>query len=107
MIKFDQYRIFHAPVKKKEVPDYYDIIKNPIDLSSMKAKTKRTEYKKIDQFKEDVELLVSNARLYNGEGNIITVRAIELRDFCLEQIASQSAKLQEMEEQLQAIQIAI
>ena len=47
MVKFDIYRLFHAAVRKKDVPDYYDIITNPIDLSLMKSKTKRAEYKKV------------------------------------------------------------
>ena len=43
-LKFDRDKIFHFPVKKKDAPNYATVIKNPIDLSSMKNKAKRTDY---------------------------------------------------------------
>ena len=41
-IRFDQTRLFHNPVRKKDVPNYYDVIKTPIDLNTMKSKVKRS-----------------------------------------------------------------
>ena len=40
-IKFDNSKVFHQPVKKKDYKDYYDIIKNSTDLGTMKNKTQR------------------------------------------------------------------
>jgi hypothetical protein len=63
---FDRSKIFHFPVKKKDAPNYTDIIKNPIDLQSMKNKAKRNEYDTSDQFIGDLELMRTNAEIYNG-----------------------------------------
>ena len=43
-IKKDNYRIFHARVKPKDAPGYFDIVKNPIDFAAMKSKAKRKMY---------------------------------------------------------------
>ena len=71
-IKIDQTKLFHKPVKKKEYPDYYTIIKQPIDLYEMKNKTKRSEYKTRQQFEDDLQLLVKNCELYNGDTHDVT-----------------------------------
>jgi transcription initiation factor TFIID subunit 1 len=85
-IKFDQTKIFHQPVKKKEYQDYYNIVKNPIDLSAMKNKTKRTEYTTVQQLTDDIELLVNNSILYNGEQHDVTMQAIRIRENCNQKI---------------------
>jgi hypothetical protein len=81
-IKFDTTKTFHLPVKKKDYQDYYVIVKNPIDLSSMKNKTKRTEYTKVQQLIDDMNLMVNNSTLYNGEHHEVTVQAMKIREFC-------------------------
>ena len=43
-IKSDKYKFFAAPVKRKDAPNYYEVIKNPIDLGLIKNKAKRIEY---------------------------------------------------------------
>ena len=65
-INFDATKIFHYPVKRKDAPNYYDVIKNPIDLTSMKNKAKRGEYLSKENFLADMELLRKNAEFYNG-----------------------------------------
>eukprot|EP00916_Digyalum_oweni_P013704 GHVL01022485.1.p1 GENE.GHVL01022485.1~~GHVL01022485.1.p1 ORF type:complete len:420 (-),score=77.94 GHVL01022485.1:143-1402(-) len=57
---------FHDPVRREDVPDYYDVIKNPICFSQMRDKIKNKEYKKIVDIKADVDLLVKNAKTYNS-----------------------------------------
>eukprot|EP01121_Diplochlamys_sp_Union-15-3_P019662 TRINITY_DN7471_c0_g1_i1.p1 TRINITY_DN7471_c0_g1~~TRINITY_DN7471_c0_g1_i1.p1 ORF type:complete len:658 (-),score=111.30 TRINITY_DN7471_c0_g1_i1:52-2025(-) len=50
------------------LPDYKDIIKNPMDLSTVKKKLsgrKRNGYKKLEDFSADVRLIFQNAMLYN------------------------------------------
>ena len=79
-IKNDLGKVFQQPVKKKEYQDYYAIIKNPIDLGTMKNKSKRYEYLTIQAFEEDFELLVNNSKVYNGEHHIVTQKAVELKE---------------------------
>ena len=65
-ISFDTTKIFHYPVKRKDAPNYYDVIKQPVDLTSMKNKAKRGEYQDKYQFLDDIALLRKNAEFYNG-----------------------------------------
>jgi len=47
------------------VPDYYDIVKNPIDLETIREKVTGDRYATYQEFIDDVEQLFYNARLYN------------------------------------------
>jgi len=55
--------IFLTKVGKKEAPSYYDIIKNPMDLGTMSKKL--LLYRSLDDFKEDIDLIVNNCLTYN------------------------------------------
>jgi len=56
---------FHFPVKTSVAPDYYDVIKNPMDLDTMLNKTKYFQYYTITQFWSDFELIEKNCHFYN------------------------------------------
>ncbi|XP_069502925.1 CREB-binding protein isoform X2 [Ambystoma mexicanum] len=47
------------------IPDYFDIVKNPMDLSSIKRKLDTGQYQEPWQYVEDVWLMFNNAWLYN------------------------------------------
>ncbi|KAI0351962.1 hypothetical protein OH77DRAFT_1428987 [Trametes cingulata] len=57
---------FLKPVSKTEVPDYYDIISNPMDLQTMLKKVKQRQYKSKKEFKDDLDLIWSNCFTYNA-----------------------------------------
>ncbi|KAH9888319.1 hypothetical protein C8Q73DRAFT_709764 [Cubamyces lactineus] len=57
---------FLKPVSKTEVPDYYDIISNPMDLQTMLRKVKQRQYKSKKEFKDDLDLIWSNCFTYNA-----------------------------------------
>ncbi|XP_037113002.1 CREB binding protein b isoform X1 [Syngnathus acus] len=48
-----------------DIPDYFDIVKNPIDLSTIKRKLDTGQYQEPWQYVDDVWLMFSNAWLYN------------------------------------------
>jgi ATP-dependent helicase STH1/SNF2 len=85
-IKFDQTKIFHKPVKKKDYPDYYTIIEKPIDLYEIKNKTKRSEYKNREQFVSDFNLLLKNSEIYNGDTHEVTKQALKINEHALEKL---------------------
>ncbi|KAK3844384.1 MAG: Bromodomain-containing protein, partial [Linnemannia gamsii] len=58
---------FSQPVDPTMVPDYATIIKNPMDLSTMRSKVDRNFYPTIDEFLKDFQLVCDNARLYNAK----------------------------------------
>merc|ERR1711865_546247 len=73
---------FLTKVKKVEAPDYYDLIRNPMDLSMMEKKLKKCEYFSKTQFEKDVALMVSNCRTYNiNADSIYRTHASQLERF--------------------------
>ena len=56
---------------RRELPDYYEIIKRPIDIKKIHAKIKDNKYTSLDQLSEDVELMFKNAQEYNVESSLI------------------------------------
>ncbi|KAK1443120.1 geranylgeranyl transferase type beta subunit like protein [Babesia gibsoni] len=72
---------FRKPVKQSEAPDYYDIIKNPTDISTMKKKAKNGEYETKQQFGEELKRMFDNCRRYNTPHTIYYKYANELQAF--------------------------
>ena len=63
----DQWTVFAAPVDEAVARDYYDVIRHPMDLSTMRAKAERGQYKSMQSLREDFELMCLNAMVYNKE----------------------------------------
>jgi histone acetyltransferase len=57
---------FLYPVDKKEVPDYYEIIKEPMDLETISIRLNRKFYRTIDIFTSDFRRMFDNCRVYNS-----------------------------------------
>ncbi|CAG4940100.1 unnamed protein product [Colias eurytheme] len=51
------------------IPDYFDIVTKPIDLSTIKMKLDRGEYKDPWEYVDDVWLMFDNAWLYNRKNS--------------------------------------
>lgn len=60
---------------KLNIPDYFTIIKQPMDLNKIRSKLLETkEYSSSDEFEADVRLIISNCLLYNGiESDVATM----------------------------------
>ncbi|KAI0326259.1 hypothetical protein GY45DRAFT_1310767 [Cubamyces sp. BRFM 1775] len=65
IISHDRQEYFKSPVNKNEVPDYYDIIVNPMCWDMIDRRLDSHEYLDLAEFKGDVELVVNNALSYN------------------------------------------
>jgi len=61
----DPSKLFHRKVNKRMVPDYYDVIKEPMAMSTIKAKINQREYKSIAEYVRDWALIAHNAQVYN------------------------------------------
>lgn len=64
---------------RRDLPDYYEIIKRPIDLHRMLKRIKEEFYKSLDDLEEDFMLLCQNAQTYNVEGSLIYEDSIVLQ----------------------------
>ncbi|XP_026468907.1 bromodomain-containing protein 4-like isoform X2 [Ctenocephalides felis] len=63
---------FIDPVEEEYAPNYYTIIRRPMDLQRMEDKLDAGKYSKFSEFKADFQLLVNNCKLYNGQDNEYT-----------------------------------
>ena len=61
--------LFQKLPSKRDYPDYYQIIKNPIDLKIIENRINQSYYSEASQFQNDMHLLVNNAFTYNIEGS--------------------------------------
>lgn len=62
---------FNRPVSLKEVPDYHDIIKNPMDFAKIKSRLNMGHYKTDYDIMNDIQLVFANCDLYNNSGSEI------------------------------------
>lgn len=58
---------FLTRVNKRDAPDYYDVIKNPMDLGLMLKNVKSGKYRSKEAFRKDLDLIWDNCLLYNNE----------------------------------------
>uniref|UniRef100_A0ACD6ASK5 Uncharacterized protein n=1 Tax=Avena sativa TaxID=4498 RepID=A0ACD6ASK5_AVESA len=72
--------LFHQPVDPVlfGIPDYFDVIRNPMDLGTVKKKLTNKSYFGTDEFAADVRLTFSNAMKYNPPGNQVHSLAEQL-----------------------------
>jgi hypothetical protein len=103
LLRDKRFTYFSNPIDVEDVPDYYDVIENPMTFSMMLEKVDKHGYSCVKQFTQDIDLIVSNALLYNPDhttqgkkkqnnrmkfsiiyilGRLLRHRACELRDVC-------------------------
>ncbi|KAJ1773551.1 histone acetyltransferase [Coemansia sp. RSA 1843] len=77
---------FQKPVDPQEVPDYYVVIKEPMDLMSFGANVDENKYLTLESFIEDARKIFNNCRNYNGEGTRYWLCANALEKFFDEKV---------------------
>lgn len=56
---------FREPVDPKEAPDYYKVIKEPMDLKKIEQKLTNSQYTRLADFISDMTKIFDNCRYYN------------------------------------------
>ncbi|EPE04049.1 histone acetyltransferase gcn5 [Ophiostoma piceae UAMH 11346] len=74
---------FLTPVNRDEVPDYYNVIKSPMDLSTMEEKLENDGYGTPKDMIDDLKLVVNNCRQYNDATTVYNKCAVRLEKFML------------------------
>ena len=57
--------VFYLLPSAKAYPDYYEVIKKPIDLKTIASKIKTFAYQNLKQIEDDLMLMCDNAKRYN------------------------------------------
>ncbi|KAI4903257.1 hypothetical protein NFI96_024557 [Prochilodus magdalenae] len=80
---------FRQPVDAVQLnlPDYYTIIKNPMDLSTIKKRLENNYYWKAMECIEDFNTMFTNCYVYNRPGDDIVLMAQVLEKLFLEKVA--------------------
>lgn len=81
---------FVAPVDpiKQGVPQYFDYIKEPMDLGTMEKKLVGNEYDCVSQIVDDFNLIVSNCIIFNGEEALISKMALNIAQSLKKQLSN-------------------
>lgn len=72
---------FLNPVNKDEVPDYYDVITSPMDLSTMEERLENDHYTCPKDLVDDLKLIFSNCRRYNDATTVYAKCADKLEKY--------------------------
>lgn len=73
--------VFLAPVDPValNIPHYRQIVKSPMDLSTMAQKLKQGQYGKANEFKKDFELMIQNCLAFNPAGNVVRDLGVQFK----------------------------
>lgn len=64
-IDADKQKYFLNPVAPTDVPDYHDIIKKPMDWTTIRNRLDQYQYASIPDFIADLQLPITNSKIYN------------------------------------------
>ncbi|ANQ09902.1 Uncharacterized protein PCOAH_00047510 [Plasmodium coatneyi] len=81
LITFDKKRVFLYPVNVQFVPDYLNIIKEPMDFTTMKQKIQNYKYRAFQEFEKDAFLIINNCYTYNDKSTIYHRMAENLENY--------------------------
>lgn len=70
---------FVDPVEEDYAPNYYSVIRRPMDLHTMEERLDSGYYTDFSMFQGDFKLIVNNCRLYNGQANEYTTMVSNLQ----------------------------
>ncbi|GAA0138643.1 chromatin/chromatin-binding, or -regulatory protein [Lithospermum erythrorhizon] len=84
--KKDTHGVFSEPVDPNELPDYHEIVEQPMDFGTLRKKLDGRAYKNLEELEADILLICSNAMQYNAPDTVYyrqarSIQEIARRDF--------------------------
>ncbi|XP_075065212.1 bromodomain-containing protein 8 isoform X6 [Mixophyes fleayi] len=70
---------FMTPVKDREAPGYKEIVKRPMDLTTIKRGISKGRIKTKSEFQRDVLLMLENSVMYNSIQHSVHQKALEMQ----------------------------
>ncbi|XP_075062877.1 SWI/SNF-related matrix-associated actin-dependent regulator of chromatin subfamily A member 4 isoform X2 [Mixophyes fleayi] len=71
--------VFIQLPSRKELPEYYELIRKPVDFRKIKERIRNHKYRSLNDLEKDVMLLCQNAQTFNLEGSLIYEDSIVLQ----------------------------
>ncbi|XP_061084017.1 transcription activator BRG1 isoform X2 [Conger conger] len=71
--------VFIQLPSRKELPEYYELIRKPVDFRKIKERIRSHRYRSLSDLEKDVMLLCQNAQTFNLEGSLIYEDSIVLQ----------------------------
>ncbi|XP_045889796.1 probable global transcription activator SNF2L2 isoform X1 [Micropterus dolomieu] len=71
--------VFVQLPSRKELPEYYELIRKPVDFKKIKDRVRNHKYRNVGDLEKDVMLLCHNAQTFNLEGSQIYEDSIVLQ----------------------------
>lgn len=81
--QYNRRAIFNVPVDPVVLglPDYFAVIKKPMDLGTIKARLHAVAYSSRTEVADDIRLVFQNAMVYNSQENFVHIAAKNLLSF--------------------------
>ena len=95
---------FLKPVNKKQVKDYYNKIKNPMDLEQIGKKVAAHKYHNRQEFLRDIEQILKNCITYNGKESVYTKKAEAIFNTVVSQLNEYGDHLDQLERNISLVQ---
>jgi len=70
---------FYQLPTRDELPDYYEIIRRPVDIQKIESRIEGEKYKDMDALEKDFMMLCKNTQQYNEDGSLIYEDSIVLQ----------------------------
>ncbi|KAG6000385.1 hypothetical protein E4U21_005541 [Claviceps maximensis] len=83
---------FQRIPNRRMLPDYFDVINNPVAFSTIRSKIQRKQYFAFSEFVKDIAQICHNAQVYNRPSAPIFNAAVRLRDVFSDELKKLVAK---------------
>jgi len=70
---------FYKLPSRKELPDYYEVIRKPVDILKIQQRIEDDKYEDMDTLERDFMVLCKNTQQYNEDGSLIFEDSIVLQ----------------------------
>jgi len=91
---------FLFPVSSKAVTNYYEVIKRPMDLQTIRDNVQNKKYHSREEFLGDINQMVENSSSFNGEASILTINSKVIMDKVVRRFTENEERLMKLEKMI-------
>merc|ERR1719150_1014553 len=91
---------FLFPVSSKVVTNYYEVIKRPMDLQTIRDNVQNKKYHSREEFLGDINQMVENSSSFNGEASILTINSKAIMERVVARFTENEDRLMRLEKMI-------